>query len=157
MKRRNFIIGLASIAPVATMLSPVLLSAKDEKPKSPNAMDLETALKAITNGKEVKGSDKVKLTVPEIAENGAVVPVKVEVDHPMDKDNYVQAIHIIATGNTNVRSVDAMLTPLNAKGYFATRIKLGKSQDVLALVALSNGEFLSAKKPVKVTIGGCGW
>ncbi len=156
MKRRNFMIGLASIAPVATVLTPALLSAKDEKPKSPNTMDLETALKAITNGKEVKSSDKIKLTVPEIAENGAVVPVKVEVDHPMDKDNYVQAIHIIATGNTNVRSVDAMLTPLNAKGYFATRIKLGKSQDVMALVALSNGEFLSTKKPVKVTIGGCG-
>jgi sulfur-oxidizing protein SoxY len=156
MKRRNFIIGLASIAPAATILAPAILSAKDTKPKSPNSMDLETALKAITNGKDIKGSDKVKLTVPEIAENGAVVPVKVEVDHPMDENNYVQSIHIIATGNTNVRSVDAMLTPLNAKGYFATRIKLGKSQDVLALVALSNGEFMSAKKPVKVTIGGCG-
>jgi sulfur-oxidizing protein SoxY len=49
-----------------------------------------------------------------------------------------------------------MLTPLNAKGYFATRIKLGGTQDVVALIEMSDGSFLKAAKPVKVTIGGWG-
>jgi len=49
-----------------------------------------------------------------------------------------------------------MLTPLNGKGYFATRIKLSGTQDVVALVELSDGTFIKAAKSVKVTIGGCG-
>ena len=131
------------------------LSAK-EAPKGANSMDLKTATDAMTGGKTAKESDKIKLTVPEIAENGAVVPVKVEVDHPMEAGNYVKSIHVIASQNSNVRCADVMLTPANGKGYFATRIKLGKSQDVIALVGLSNGEYITTKKPVKVTIGGCG-
>ncbi len=156
MKRRNFLKTVAATAPLAMVATPMALSAKDAKPKSPNTMDLKSALDAITGGKEIKESKKIKLTVPEIAENGAVVPVKVEVDHPMNEKEYVKAIHIIATENTNVRTADVMLSPLNDKGYFATRIKLGKSQDVMALVALSNGDFIKMQKPVKVTIGGCG-
>jgi len=154
MKRREFIKGVVAIAPLSFIQ--VDLFAKAEKPKGKNAMDIKTALKELTAEKEAKDSDKVKLIVPEIAENGAVVPVKVEVDHPMEEKNYVKAIHIFATQNSNVRCVDVSLTPKNAKAYFATRVKLGKSQDVMALVELSSGEFLKAAKPVKVTIGGCG-
>jgi len=155
MKRRSFLKGLAATAPLAVVATPMSLSAK-EAPKGANAMDFKTATDAMTGGKVAKESDKIKLTVPEIAENGAVVPVKVEVDHPMEAGNYVKSIHVIASQNSNVRCADVMLTPANGKGYFATRIKLGKSQDVVALVGLSNGEFITAKKPVKVTIGGCG-
>ena len=156
MKRRNFLKGLAATAPLAVVATPMTLSAKDEKPKGPNALDLKSAMDTITGGKGAQESDKIKLTVPEIAENGAVVPIKVEVDHPMEEANHVKAIHIIATKNGNVRCADVMLTPANDKGYFATRIKLATSQDVMALVALSNGDFIKVQKPVKVTIGGCG-
>ena len=157
MKRRNFMQGLLLSSAVAITTSPTLLSA-EEKPKKtgPNDMDYKTAEAAITGGKEIKESDKLKLTVPEIAENGAVVPVKVEVDHPMEENNFVKAIHVLNTKNGNARSADVMLTPLNGKGYFATRIKLGGTQDVVALVELSDGTFLKAAKSVKVTIGGCG-
>jgi sulfur-oxidizing protein SoxY len=156
IKRRNFLKAMAATAPLAVVATPVSLSAKDAKPKSPNFLDLKSAVETITGKKGAKDSDKIKLTVPEIAENGAVVPVKVEVDHPMEDKNYVKAIHVIATQNSNVRCADVILSPLNGKGYFATRIKLGKSQDVMALVELSNGEFIKKQKPVKVTIGGCG-
>ena len=161
MKRRKFLKSFASASVVASVVSvPTLLSAKDEakKPKivSPNKMDLDTAIKAATGGAKVADSDKITLTVPEIAENGAVVPVKVKVDHPMTKDSYVKTITVYASQNQNVRCVDAVLSPANGKAYFATRIKLGKSQDVVALVGLSDGTFIKAAKGVKVTIGGCG-
>ncbi len=156
MKRRSFLKGLTATAPLAAVATPTLLSAKESAPKSPNAMDVKTAVDTITGGKGAKDSAKVDLTVPEIAENGAVVPVKVHVDNPMEEGNYVKSIHVLATQNANVRCADVMLTPANAKGYFGTRIKLGKSQDVMVVVELSNGEFLKAAKPVKVTIGGCG-
>jgi len=155
MKRRNFIKSMMAVSAVA--VTPVALMAKDEaKKKGPNDLTSEAAIKAITGGKEAKESDKIKLTVPEIAENGAVVPVKVEVDHPMEEENYVKAIHVLNTKNGNARCVDVMLTPANGKGYFATRVKLSSTQEVVALVELSDGTFIKASKSVKVTIGGCG-
>ena len=156
MKRRSFLKTVAATAPLAMAATPTVLSAKDSKPQSPNAMDIKTAVDTVTGGKGAKASVKIKLTVPEIAENGAVVPVKVEVDHPMEEGNYVKAIHVFATQNANVRCADVALTPMNGRGYFATRVKLAKSQDVMALVELSDGRFIMAQKPVKVTIGGCG-
>jgi len=157
MKRRSFIKSMMAVSAVA--VTPVALMAKEEakaKKKGPNDLTFEAAVKAIAGGKEVKESDKIKLTVPEIAENGAVVPVKVEVDHPMEEGNYVKAIHVLNTKNGNARCADVMLTPANGRGYFATRVKLSSTQEVVALVELSDGTFIKTGKSVKVTIGGCG-
>jgi sulfur-oxidizing protein SoxY len=156
MERRNFIKSICAASAVAATVTPSALLAKGEKPKGGNLLSYDAAVKAITGGKAVADSDKIKLTVPEIAENGAVVPVKVEVDNPMEDNNYVKAIHVLATKNGNSRCADVMLTPLNGKGYFATRIKLSGTQEVVALVELSNGTFIKSGKSVKVTIGGCG-
>ena len=157
MKRRAFIQGIMAVSAVAA--TPAALMAKEggkPKKKGPNDLSYEAAVDAITGGKGAKDSDKIKLTVPEIAENGAVVPVKVEVDHPMEEGNYVKAIHVLNTKNGNARCADVMLTPANGKGYFATRIKLGGTQEVVGLVELSDGTFIKKGKSVKVTIGGCG-
>jgi len=154
MKRRNFIKGLCATSAIA-VTAPSTLLAKDA-PKGGNILTYDAAVAAITGGKAVTDSDKVKLTVPEIAENGAVVPVKVNVESAMTEAEHVKAIHVLSTKNGNARCADVMLTPLNGKGYFATRVKLGGTQDVVALVEMSDGAFLRAAKPVKVTIGGCG-
>jgi len=159
MKRRNFIKSIFAVSAVAAVAVPSNLLAEEAKKatkKGPNDLPFDDAVKAITEGKEVKDSDKIKLTVPEIAENGAVVPVKVEVDYPMTEKESVTAIHILNTANGNSRCADVMLTPANDKAYFATRVKLSKTQEVVALVALSDGTFMKAGKSVKVTIGGCG-
>ncbi|SFV58051.1 Sulfur oxidation protein SoxY [hydrothermal vent metagenome] len=158
MKRREFIQSIVASSALAMTISPSISLAEESKPKKkgPNDMDYQTALDTITGKKEVKDSDKIKLTVPEIAENGAVVPVKVEVDYPMEEKNYVKAIHILNTKNGNARCADVNLTPLNGRGYFSTRIKLGGTQEVVALVELSDGSFIKTAKSVKVTIGGCG-
>jgi len=155
MKRRNFIKGICAASAVAATMTPSVLLAKDA-PKGGNTLSYDAAVAAITGGKAVADSDKVSLTVPEIAENGAVVPVKVNVESPMTDADHVKAIHVLTTKNGNARCADVMLTPLNAKGYFATRVKLGGTQDIVALVEMSDGSFLRAAKPVKVTIGGCG-
>ena len=155
MKRRNFIKGICAASAVAATMTPSALLAK-EAPKGGNVLSYDAAVAAITGGKAVTDSAKVSLTVPEIAENGAVVPVKVNVESPMTEADHVKAIHVLTTKNGNARCADVMLTPLNGKGYFATRVKLGGTQDVVALVEMSDGSFLRAAKPVKVTIGGCG-
>jgi sulfur-oxidizing protein SoxY len=154
MKRRNFLKGICAVSAVAATTPSALLA--NEAPKGGNALTYDAAVSAITGGKAVADSDKVKLTVPEIAENGAVVPVKVHVESAMTDAEHVKAIHVLSTKNGNARCADVMLTPLNGKGYFATRVKLSGTQDVVALVEMSDGSFLRAAKPVKVTIGGCG-
>jgi len=154
MKRRNFLKGICAVSAVAATAPSTLLA--KEAPKGANAITYDAAVAAITGGKAATDSNKVSLTVPEIAENGAVVPVKVNVESPMTEADHVKAIHVLTTKNGNARCADVMLTPLNAKGYFATRVKLGGTQDVVALVEMSDGSFLRAAKPVKVTIGGCG-
>ncbi len=158
MKRREFIQGIFAVSAVATVTFPATLLAKESPSvtKGPNDMSFEEALKVITDGKGAKESELIKLTVPEIAENGAVVPVKVNVDYPMTPTQSVKAIHVLNTANGNARCADAMLTPANAKAYFATRVKLSKTQEVVALVELSDGTFIKTAKSVKVTIGGCG-
>lgn len=156
MERRNFLksIGLGSV--VLGTVGATKVFAEEKKIVSANKMDLKTAVNAVTGGKAPKESDKIKLTVPEIAENGAVVPVKVEVDSPMSDKDYVKAIHVFAEKNSNCRCADVQLTPANGNAYFATRIKLGGTQKVHAVVALSDGSFITTSKSVKVTIGGCG-
>ena len=159
MERRKFIQSMFAATAVAAIATPTTMFAEEAKKaaqKGPNDMSFDEAVKAITEGKEVKESDKIKLTVPEIAENGAVVPVKVNVDYPMTEKESVTAIHVLNTANGNARCADVMLTPANEKAYFATRVKLSKTQEVVALVALSDGTFIKASKSVKVTIGGCG-
>jgi len=153
MKRRDFMknIGLAGVA-TATIIPNLSLAATHTAAPFPYA----DAVKALTGGKSVTPSSKVSLKAPEIAENGAVVPVTIEVDSPMTAGNYVKTIHLFATQNGNSRCAAIHLTPANGKAYFATRIKLGKSQDVTAIAEMSDGTFLSASQNVKVTIGGCG-
>ena len=119
-------------------------------------MNYETAVAAITGGKPLVASAKVKVEAPEIAENGAVVPVKVSVESPMNDKEYVKAIHVFASKNGNVRCANVYLTPANGEAFFGTRVKLGGTQDVVAIAEMSDGTFLTAKQNVKVTIGGCG-
>lgn len=155
MKRRAFLQSLWLAAAAGAVITPSVAFGA-EKPKGSNEMGLDAALKAITGGKKVTPSDKVHLKAPEIAENGAVVPITVEVDSPMTPDDYVKAIHVFATKNSNVRTADIMLTPANGIALFATRIKLGSTQEVMVIAETSKGEFLSASQSIKVTIGGCG-
>ena len=155
MQRRDFFKKLGAAAAVTAVI-PAMSFAADAKPVSPNKMSFKTAVDTITGGKAPKASKAVKLKVPEIAENGAVVPVTVEVDSPMTDADYVKSIHILAGKNANARCLDVNLTPANGKAMLATRIKLGGTQEVTALIELSNGDFLIASQSVKVTIGGCG-
>jgi len=156
MQRRDFFKKLGAAAAVAAVTTPSISFAEEAKPKGPNALSYKAAIDAIAGGKTPKTSDKVKLKVPEIAENGAVVPVTVNIDSPMTDADYVTSIHILAAKNSNARCIDVHLTPANGKAMFSTRIKLGGTQEITALIELSSGDYLIASQSVKVTIGGCG-
>ena len=154
MERRSFIKGVAAVTAVAAVTPTVSMAAG--KSKGINDMNYQDALNAITGGKKPVKSNKVHLKAPEIAENGAVVPIKITVDSPMTQADHVKAIHVLASKNGNARCANVFLTPANGKAIFGTRIKLGSTQDVVAVAEMSNGTFIFASANVKVTIGGCG-
>jgi len=99
---------------------------------------------------------KVSLTTPEIAENGNTVPITVDVESPMTKDDYVAAVLILADGNPRPGVATFRFSPMSGEASATTRIRLAKTQNVIAVAKMSDGSLHIDKKVVKVTIGGCG-
>jgi sulfur-oxidizing protein SoxY len=117
-----------------------------------NANDL---ISKFTGGKPV-ADGKVKLDLPEIAENGNTVPMTVSVESPMTESSHVSEVLVVADGNPNGGVVTFHFTPLSGVAEANTRIRLAKTQTVTAIAKMSDGSFHKASKAVKVTIGGCG-
>jgi sulfur-oxidizing protein SoxY len=91
----------------------------------------------------------IKIKAPDIAENGAVVPVSVSADM-----GDVESITIVTEKNQNPLTASFALSAA-AIPDISTRIKMGKTSNVMAIVK-SGGKLYSTGKEVKVTIGGCG-
>ena len=101
-------------------------------------------------------NDKLTLTTPEIAENGNVVPVQVEVDSAMTDDDFVEEIMIVADGNPNPEVAKVRFTPMSGEATAKVRIRLSQTQNVTAIARMNDGSFQMVANQVKVTIGGCG-
>jgi len=118
---------------------------------------VEEALKRLFGGKTIKdGSAAIKLDVPLIAENGAVVPVSVTVDSPMTPTSWVKQIYVVADKNRIPVVTRVTLAPEAGRAFMGANIRLGESGDVRAIVEQSDGTLLQVKREVKVTVGGCG-
>lgn len=114
-------------------------------------------LKELTKGGAAGATEgKVKIDLPEIAENGNTVPVKVSVDSPMTADNYVKSVHLVSEGNPGPEMASFHFTPASGKANAAARMRLAKTQNVVGIAEMSDGKFYVSKTQVKVTIGGCG-
>ena len=98
----------------------------------------------------------LKFITPAIAENGNTVPISIEVEGAFSADNYVTAIHVFAEHNPAPDVISFQFTPASGRAKVATRIRLAKTQRVVALAQWSDGRVLQAVNEVKVTIGGCG-
>ena len=99
---------------------------------------------------------KITIDLPPIAENGASVPVTVTVDSAMSAADHVKQIHIYAEGNPSPEVISFNLTPSSKKASVGSRMRMGKTQNVVVVAVMSDGKAYTAKKEVKVTIGGCG-
>jgi sulfur-oxidizing protein SoxY len=144
--RRQAITAGAGALALASGLAP--------RPASATPESLAAYLAKMTGGKKAIPG-KVSLKLPEIAENGAIVPLTVAVDSPMTADNYAKDIVIAAERNPNPEVVVFHLTPASGKAEVSTRIRLGETQDVVATAIMSDGSVYTAKGHVKVTVGGC--
>ena len=117
--------------------------------------DAQELIKAFTGGKEA-ALGRVKLDLPEIAENGNTVPMTVSVDSPMTAESFVTDVIVLADGNPRAGVVAFRFTPLSGVAEANTRIRLAETQNIIALAKMNDGSVFRAEKEVKVTIGGCG-
>jgi sulfur-oxidizing protein SoxY len=117
-----------------------------------NAFEAKSVLEAVkaAGGGALAESKDVSLTAPDIAENGAVVPLGVSTNL-----NGVKDLLILVEKNPNV--LVALFHVNDAvDANFMTRSKMGQSSDVYAVALMADGRALFSKKEVKVTLGGCG-
>lgn len=107
-------------------------------------------------GDKTPKEGKIELELPQIAENGNTVPVGIVIDSPMTSDNYVKSVHIFADGNPRPEIASMHFTVMSGKAQASTRIRLARTQNIVAVAEMSDGSVYKAAKEVKVTIGGCG-
>jgi sulfur-oxidizing protein SoxY len=117
--------------------------------------DAEDLIKQFTAGKAAT-EGRIRLDLPEIAENGNTVPMTVSVESPMSEQAYVSDVLIVADGNPRGGVATFHFTPSSGVAEANVRIRLADSQKVIAVAKMSDGSFFTASKAVKVTIGGCG-
>jgi len=120
-----------------------------------DAAATEKSLMEFTGGK-TPTAGKVTLKAPEIAENGNTVPITVSVDSEMTAQSYVQSVTLLAEGNPNPAVATFHFSPMSGEASATTRMRLAKTQNVIAIAKMSDGSVFMDKKQVKVTIGGCG-
>ena len=137
LTRRNMMLAGTSAFALATFCGiPVLASAVDEH------------IAAFTGGADaVAGA--IELDAPEIAENGNTVPITVSAPG-------ASSIMILAAGNPVPAVATFNFGPMSAARSGSTRIRLAKTQDVIAVAKMEDGSFQTTQATVKVTIGGCG-
>ena len=114
-----------------------------------DAKSMADLMKALGTSGPVESKD-VSLTAPDIAENGAVVPLGVATSLAG-----VKKLLVLVEKNPSILA--ATFDPTDAvEANFSTRVKMGQSSDVYAVALTGDGKVLFAKKEVKVTLGGCG-
>lgn len=148
ISRRKLIKTGLALSAVTTAMFTGLASA--EWPKlAYQQKSQQDAMSKLYGDKAVQDSSQIKLKAPELAENGAVVPIRVETGMPN-----VKSISIFVEKNPNPLAARFNMGS-SQQGKVATRIKLAKESNVTAVVETDHGVFKTSKH-IKVTRGGCG-
>ncbi|MBX3552764.1 MAG: thiosulfate oxidation carrier protein SoxY [Pseudolabrys sp.] len=117
--------------------------------------DSAELIEKFTGGKK-PADGKIKLDLPEIAENGNTVPMTVSVDSPMTEQSYVQEVLVVTDENPRAGVATFHFTPQSGVAEANVRIRLAQTQNVIAIAKMNDGSLFTTSKQVKVTIGGCG-
>jgi sulfur-oxidizing protein SoxY len=153
LTRRLILKGAGSVAlaglGIVSFRSTSLAAANDKYPEDAfRQKDSNEAIKLLY-GRTAEPSEKIKLDAPEIAENGAVVPVSVATTLAE-----VTTISFVVPENPNPLAAYYKIAP-GTMPNVANRLKMAKTSNIIVIVE-AGGKLYSATREVKVTIGGCG-
>ena len=145
--RRKVLKIMAALA-AAGMLQPGALLAQDWNKAAFEMKSLNDAMRAL-GAESPASSDAIAIKAPEIAENGAVVPIAIESRLPG-----TESISVFIDKNPQPLAASFGI-PAGTEPSVSMRVKMGQSSEVYALVK-ADGKFFIAKKEIKITLGGCG-
>ncbi len=159
--RRSFLgtglLGLAALVVGRDLSAPESLTAQtarwgsDDEPTEA----VKKVLKEHFGDRPLKKGN-VQLDVPVDAPDGRVVPVFIETNLPMERDNYVKALHLLVDHNPDIYLAGYQLTPALGAASIDTRIKMRRTSYVRAIAETSRGELWYAASKVYVGLNGCG-
>ena len=145
--RRSMLKMIAALA-AAGVLRPGEALAQDLNQAAFDMKSIPDALRALGAGSPA-ASDAILIKAPEIAENGAVVPIAIE-----SRLAGTESIALLIDKNPQPLAASFGI-PAGTEASVSTRVKMGQSSDVYALVK-AEGKFYMTKKEIKITLGGCG-
>ena len=137
-----------ALAASAGLLTSSPVAAEEWNKAAFDTKSLQDTVKAFGGAAAVESKD-IAITSPDIAENGAVVPVSVT-----SKLGKTESIAILVEKNPNALSASFDI-PGGTEPFVSTRVKMGQTSNVYALVK-ADGKYFFAFKEIKVTLGGCG-
>jgi sulfur-oxidizing protein SoxY len=140
---------LLALVMAAGWLRPGAANAQSWNKAAFDTKTLADTMKALGGGEPVPSKDIVFFQTPDIAENGAVVPVGITSSIPK-----TESIAILIEKNPNMLAAVFDIPP-GTESTITTRVKMGQSSNIYALVK-ADGKYYVASKEVKVTLGGCG-
>ena len=146
ISRRRLLLSASGFAILAAIPSTNLLAATNQYQQQID--------KFVSGNKLSEG--QLELDLPEIAENGNLVPLNVSIDSPMTGSDHITSIMVVAAGNPLGGVATFHFSPLSGEASASIRMRLARTQDVIAIAKRNDGACFLAKKTVKVTIGGCG-
>jgi sulfur-oxidizing protein SoxY len=114
----------------------------------------DQAFRAIA-GARVPIDGRITLELPKIAETGNSVPLTVRVASPMTADDHVLRIHLLSMGNPRPNVASFHLGPRAGQAQVSTRVKLSRTQQVVALAEMSDGSLWRDQASIVVTLGAC--
>jgi sulfur-oxidizing protein SoxY len=141
VKRRDFLAGAAG----AFALRRSALAQVDP---------LDPLVRSVTNGAPVR-KGKVTLVLPQLADNGNSVPIRITVESPMTEADHVKSIHLYSERNPVRNMANFYLGPRAGKAEINSRVRLAGSQSVIAVAKLSDGSFWYDAAPIVVTLSAC--
>ncbi|MEQ1517922.1 MAG: thiosulfate oxidation carrier protein SoxY [Usitatibacteraceae bacterium] len=129
-------------------------SAAEAAPNPTPVNELSLRARAVA-GSAIIREGRVHIDTPRLADNGHSVPVVVNVDSAMSTSEYVRRIVLISESNPRPLIATFHLSPKNGRAEITTRVRLNKTQRVMALAELSDGTFWSSSAEVVVTESAC--
>jgi sulfur-oxidizing protein SoxY len=150
--RRDFVAGAGAAALVAALLAAI---PEAKAAPSERSEQFTAALAALLAG-ATPHEGGIEMDLPGDVENGDYVPVALAVDSPMTEASHVKSIHLLSTLNPRAEVATFRFTLLSGKARVTSRMRLAKSQDVIAIAQMSDGSFLIGTRAVSVKVGGCG-
>ncbi len=153
LDRRTFLLTAGAAAALLGVLHRV--PGVQAEASAAESAEFRAALAALL-GEGVPRDSGLTLDLPEAVDNGDYVPVALSVDSPMTAENHVKAVHILSTANPRAAVATFRFTPLSGKAAVTSRMRLAKTQDVVAVAELSDGSVLVTRRKVDVKVGGCG-